>query len=55
MNAFVAPTIFGGKARSPVEGTGVEVPQEALQMEMKQVRQVGKDLLITYRISDDQE
>ena len=55
VNAFVAPKIFGGKARSPVEGTGVEVPQEALQMEMKQVRQVGKDLLITYRISDDQE
>lgn len=55
VNAFVAPKIFGGKARSPVEGTGVEVPQEALQMEMKQVRQIGKDLLITYRISDDQE
>lgn len=54
VNAFVAPKIFGGKARSPVEGTGVESPQEALQMEMKQVRQVGKDLLITYRISDDQ-
>ncbi len=55
VNAFVAPKIFGGKARSPVEGTGVESPQEALQMEMKQVRQVGGDLLITYRISDDRE
>ena len=54
VNAFVAPKIFGGKARSPVEGTGVEVPQEALQMEMKQVRQGGKDLLITYRIANDQ-
>ena len=55
VNAFVAPKIFGGKARSPVEGTGVDLPQEALQMEMKQVRQVGGDLLITYRISDDRE
>ena len=55
VNAFVAPKIFGGKARSPVEGAGVETPQEALQMKTEQVRQVGDDLLITYRIPDDQK
>ena len=55
VNAFVAPKIFGGKARSPVEGAGVETPQEALQMKTEQVRQVGEDLLITYRISDDRK
>ena len=54
VNAFVAPKIFGGKARSPVEGIGVEVPQEALRMKMEQFRQVGPDLLITYRIANDQ-
>ena len=52
VNAFVAPKIFGGQAKSPVEGTGVEEPREALQMKIRQVRQVGPDLLITYCVTD---
>ena len=50
VNVFVAPKIFGGKARTPVEGTGVELPSQALQMEMVSNEVVGEDLLITYRV-----
>ena len=50
VNVFVAPKIFGGKARTPVEGIGVEFPSEALPMRMKTAETVGEDLLITYEI-----
>jgi len=53
INAFVAPMIFGGRARSPVEGIGIEVPNEALQLKAEQIKKVGKDLLITYRTIQD--
>lgn len=53
INAFVAPKIFGGRARSPVEGTGINAPCEALQLETEQAGQVGEDLLITYRVLND--
>lgn len=53
INAFVAPMIFGGRARSPVEGIGIEVPNEALQLKAEQIKKVGKDLLVTYRTIQD--
>ena len=50
VNVFMAPKIFGGSAKSPVEGTGVEQPAEALQMALDHVEKVGEDLLVRYRL-----
>lgn len=50
VNVFMAPRIFGGAARSPVEGTGVELPAQALQMTLDHVEKVGEDLLIRYTL-----
>lgn len=50
VNVFLAPKIFGGSAKSPVEGTGVEQPAEALQMALDHVEKVGEDLLVRYRL-----
>ena len=50
VKVFVAPKIFGGKAKSPVEGLGVEEPSQALEMKMESVEVVGDDLLISYKV-----
>ncbi len=51
VSVFVAPKLFGGeKSRSPVAGIGVETPSQAVQMELKQVEQIGEDLLLNYTI-----
>lgn len=48
--AFVAPKIFGGKeAKSPVCGRGVDTPAEAYQLQVKDMEQIGEDLLIRYK------
>ncbi len=48
---FVAPKIFGGSsAKSPVEGTGVDLPAHAVRMELMQTRQIGEDILLRYRV-----
>lgn len=49
INVFMAPKIFGGgESKSPVEGLGVELPDQALMLECKSIKQVGEDILITY-------
>ena len=48
VRAFIAPKIFGGSAKSPVEGTGVAFPDESVRLSMKNVEQIGKDLLVTW-------
>lgn len=50
---FVAPKLFGGeKSRTPVAGTGVELPSEATALRLCEVRQIGQDLLLEYEISN---
>ena len=45
---FVAPKIFGGKeARTPMEGAGVQTPDEAWIVEDMEITQFDRDLLIT--------
>ncbi len=46
---FIAPKIFGGKAKSPVEGLGVETPDSAYMFEVKSVKKVGNDILVISR------
>ncbi len=53
VRAFVAPKIFGGQARSPVEGIGVEHPDEAMLMELMECRRIGADLMLRYRPAGD--
>ena len=49
VKAFVAPKLFGGAgAKTPVEGSGVELPDQAVKLSIKQVTAVGEDLLIEY-------
>ena len=49
IKAFVAPKIFGGtNVTTPVQGDGVETPDEAYMLELKNVEYVGEDLLLTY-------
>ncbi|MBR6444593.1 MAG: bifunctional diaminohydroxyphosphoribosylaminopyrimidine deaminase/5-amino-6-(5-phosphoribosylamino)uracil reductase RibD [Firmicutes bacterium] len=50
VRAFVAPKLFGGTAKSPVMGEGVETPDEAYRLEMTDIRQTGEDLMIRYRV-----
>ena len=50
VNVFVAPKVFGGAgARSPVEGEGVSMPDEAFGLEFVSSRVIGDDVLLTYR------
>ncbi len=44
---FIAPKIFGGRAKSPVEGIGVDDPSGALILKWKDVERIGEDLMIT--------
>lgn len=49
IRAFIAPKIFGGHAKSPVEGCGVEHPGEALLWTLSDMECIGEDLVLTYR------
>lgn len=46
--AFVAPKIFGGNAKSPVCGAGVELPDQAFEFNLKEIKTFGGDLLLEY-------
>jgi len=48
VKAFVAPKIFGGSAKSPVDGMGVNVPDEAYMMKLKDIEKMGDDILLSY-------
>ena len=51
VKAFIAPKLFGGgDAKSPVEGRGVELPAEAVALDLISTRQIGADLLLEYRV-----
>ena len=47
VQAYIAPKLFGGTtAKTPVEGRGVEEPDQAFLIKHKKVRVLGEDLLI---------
>ena len=51
VHAFIAPKLFGGNdARTPVAGTGIALPDEAVMLEFRRAEQIGEDLLIEYRV-----
>ncbi len=48
---FIGPKIFGGKeARSPVEGKGIELVDEAVELELKDVQRLGGDIMLRYSV-----
>ena len=47
--AYIAPKIFGGiNAKTPVEGEGVNVPDEACKFKLIEESLIGDDIRITY-------
>ncbi len=47
VQTYIAPKLFGGdKAMTPVGGSGVEFPSQAVTLEMLQIRHLGEDILI---------
>ncbi len=47
IKAVVAPKVFGGRAHSPVEGEGVELPSQAHMFSLRDVKCFGADLMLT--------
>lgn len=51
MEVFVAPKVFGGRdAKSPVEGIGIEEVSQATALSLTNVRQIGEDVLLSYKV-----
>ena len=46
VQAYIAPKIFGGTAKTPVEGIGVAFPDEAVLLNPYSVSKIGDDYLI---------
>jgi len=51
IDAFIAPKIFAGNAKTPVMGLGVDNPEESYRCKIKDVEQIGEDILIRYVVS----
>lgn len=52
VDCFVAPKVFGGRAGSPVMGTGVDEPEEAQIFQLMDMHRTGSDLLLRYRVPE---
>lgn len=50
VRGFIAPKIFGGTAKSPVQGTGVEMPDQAVKMHLAEIKDFGDDLMLRWTI-----
>ena len=46
VQAYVAPKIFGGRAKSPVEGLGVALPDRAFRLKGMTITRIGEDFLL---------
>lgn len=51
IDVFIAPKILGGKAKSPVEGAGIEKISEAIKLTPVGISQIGEDFLIENEVS----
>ena len=52
---FIAPKIFGGaQSKSPVQGLGVELPEEAVRLSYQGVSEIGDDILICYLVDKEE-
>ena len=53
VQAYVAPKLFGGDAKSPVEGQGVALPDQAVALKHTRVIRVGEDILLESEVDTD--
>lgn len=51
VKVFMAPKIFGGTGvKTPVEGLGVTLPNEAVKLELEHISLIGDDVLAEYKV-----
>lgn len=46
LQAYIAPKLFGGSAKTPIEGLGVYYPDEAFLLSKPVITQLGEDILL---------
>ncbi len=46
VQAYIAPKLFGGTAKTPVQGNGVELPEQAFRLTGIHLTQIGEDILL---------
>lgn len=51
--AFVAPKIFGGTGSTPVSGTGVREPVDAVKLKLKSIEKLNEDIIINFIVSNE--
>lgn len=52
VQCYIAPKIFGGsQAKSPVAGTGVEFPAQAVKLTDQKITVIGEDILVESEVS----
>ena len=55
VRAFIAPKIFAGAmSKSPVEGIGVGLPSEAMMMDLYDIKKIGEDILLSYKVKKEE-
>lgn len=51
VQAYLAPKIFGGSgAKSPVEGGGVNLPEQAFRLKNRRIQEIGEDILMEWEV-----
>lgn len=51
VQTYLAPKIFGGTtAKSPVGGTGIELPEQAFLLKKGRITEIGDDILIEWEV-----
>lgn len=54
--AYIAPKIFGGEdAKTPVEGSGIRLPQECAQLRLVKITVLLNDMLLEYDVEGETE
>lgn len=48
VQVYIAPKIFGGNAKTPVGGRGVDTPDEAYMFGEPTIKRIGNDILLEY-------
>ena len=49
VHCFIGPKIVGGEAASPVQGNGLELIKDSMQLSIRSVQQIGDDVYIVGR------
>ncbi len=52
VQTYIAPKIFGGSAKTPVEGMGIDSPAEAFELYDPVILRLGNDIMIESRVKN---